>query len=99
MARLMKLSLALVFLIGGASAAPAAETRAVFSVHQAGCELCAPIVEAILRRVGGVSLVEIAPVPGTMDLRVIVTYDDALTSSQALIRATTDQGYPAEIVQ
>lgn len=95
----MKPCLVLLLLLAGAGVATAAETKAVLSIRQAGCDLCAPIVEAILRRVGGVSLVEIAPVPGTTSLKVTVTYDDALTSSEALVRATTNQGYPAEIVQ
>ncbi|MER9876401.1 mercury transporter [Mesorhizobium sp. M0195] len=78
-------------------AAQAAEAKVALDVHHAGCVLCGPIVKSTLEHVKGVSSVSVSQPDGMADVTAAVTYDDGQTSPQALIKATTDQGYPADI--
>jgi copper chaperone CopZ len=80
-------------------AAWAADTTVVLDVHHAGCVLCAPIVKTTLAQVKGVSAVKVSQPNGDADVTALVTYDPAETSPAALIKATTDHGYPAEIAK
>lgn len=75
----------------------AAITTTVLTVHNAGCVLCGPIVKGTLERVKGVSSVQVIPIDGSANVTATVEYDNALTTPDALIKATTDQGYPAEV--
>ena len=75
----------------------AADATTVLAVHNAGCILCGPIVKGALERVNGVRSVQVVPVEGSFDVVATVEYDDALTTPDLLIKATTDQGYPAEV--
>ena len=77
--------------------AVAADTSTVLTVHHAGCVLCGPIVKSTLERVKGVSAVQVSQADGNADVTATVEYDNALTTTDALIQATTDQGYPAEV--
>jgi mercuric ion binding protein len=86
-----------VSLLGGPDAALAANISTVLTVHHAGCVLCAPIVKSTLERVNGVSSVQVSQADGNADVTATIEYDDALVTPDALIKATTDQGYPAEI--
>lgn len=83
-------------LLAAPFAARAAETTVVLDVHHAGCVLCGPIVKSALTHVQGVSVVRVSQADGNADVVATVTYDDARTSPAALIKATTDHGYPAE---
>jgi periplasmic mercuric ion binding protein len=80
-------------------AAQAAETTAVLDVHHAGCVLCGPIVKGTLEQVKGVKAVQVTQPNGDADVTATVTFDDAQTTTAALIRATTDHGYPAELAK
>jgi periplasmic mercuric ion binding protein len=78
-------------------AAQAAEARAVLTVHHASCVLCPAIIKGALQHVQGVSAVTVGEADAQADVIAQVTYDDAQASPGALIKATTDQGYPADI--
>jgi copper chaperone CopZ len=78
-------------------AAQAAEAKIVLDVHHAGCVLCGPIVKSTLEHVNGVSSVTVSQPDEMADVTAVVTYNDGQTSPEALIKATTDQGYPADI--
>ena len=80
-------------------AAQAADTSVVLDVHHAGCVLCGPIVKSTLARVKGVSAVQVSQPNGMSDVTATVTYNTTATSPAALIKAVTDQGYPAEIAK
>ncbi|HET6183345.1 MAG TPA: heavy-metal-associated domain-containing protein [Acetobacteraceae bacterium] len=71
----------------------------VLDVHHAGCVLCGPIVENTLAHVKGVSAVQVSQPNGMSDVTATVTYNATATSPAALIKAVTDQGYPAEIAK
>lgn len=79
--------------------ARAAETVAVLDVHNARCELCPLIVKASLGRVRGVELVEVGKPNSAGDMMANVVFDNAATTSAALIKATTDRGYPAQVAK
>lgn len=78
-------------------AAQAGQAKIVLDVHHAGCVLCGPIVKSTLAHVKGVTGVSVSQADGNADVLATVTYDDAQTSPPAMIKATTDQGYPAEV--
>ena len=86
-------------LLAAPFAARAADTTVVLDVHHAGCVLCGPIVKSTLAHVKGVSAVRVSQPNGDADVTAMVTYDPAETSPAALIKATTDHGYPAEIAK
>lgn len=80
-------------------AARAADTSVVLDVHHAGCVLCGPIVKSTLAHVKGVSAVHVSQPNGMSDVTATVTYDTTATSPASLIKAVTDQGYPAELAK
>lgn len=57
------------------------------------CATCPITVKAALKKVPGVTDVSVS----YERLEAIVTYDDAKTNTQALIKATTDAGYPSTV--
>ncbi len=77
--------------------AQAAEATVVLDIHHAGCVLCGPIVKSTLVHVKGVTTVSVSQADGNADVTAIVTYDNAQTSPEAMIKAATDRGYPAEV--
>ena len=80
-------------------AAQAADTSVVLDVHHARCVLCGPIVKSTLAHVKGVSAVQVSQADGMADVTATVTYDTTAISPAALIKAVTDQGYPAELAK
>ena len=59
------------------------------------CPLCPITIETAIKKVEGVSSVE-----ADLDTKsATVSFDDSVTTVQAVIAATTDAGYPAEIKQ
>jgi|GEM_PF-571883 len=86
-------------LLAAPMAAQAAESVAILNVHNARCELCPLIVKAALNRVKGVELVEVGKPNGAGDMIANVVFDNAVTTSAALSKATTDQGYPTQIAK
>ena len=79
----------------GSTIAQAGETTQtmVFAVENMTCVTCAPTVKKSLSRVPGVTAVEVSAKTHT----ATVTYDDAKTSTAALIAATTNAGYPSRV--
>lgn len=73
------------------TAAFAAEKTVTLAVENMTCTACPHIVKGSLAAVPGVSHVTIS----FEDKTATVTYDDAKTAIPALVRATTDAGYPS----
>lgn len=76
-------------------AAPAwASTRTVtLNVSGMTCAACPITVKKALEKVPGVSKVEVQ-----FDKKqALVTFDDAKTNTDALVKATTDAGYPSKV--
>ena len=74
-----------------------AESTVTLAVHHAGCVLCGPIVKSTLEHVTGVKSVQVSQADGMDDVTATVLFDNALTSPNAMIKATTDHGYPADL--
>ncbi len=56
------------------------------------CAACPVTVKKALEKVGGVSNVEVR----FEKKQVLVSFDDAKTNTDALVKATTDAGYPSQ---
>lgn len=80
-----------------AGLAQAAERTVVLNVDNATCALCGPIVKMSLERVPGVMSVEIKEADEISGAVATVQFDDAVTTTDALIAATTNAGYPSRI--
>lgn len=71
----------------------AATKTATLSVSGMTCAACPITVKKALFKVPGVEKAEIL-----FDKKeAVVTFDDAKTSTQALVSATTDAGYPSTV--
>jgi mercuric ion binding protein len=86
-------------LLAAPMAAQAGQATVVLDVHHAGCVLCGPIIKSALEQVKGVSAVKVSQANGNADVFATVTYDNALATPAALIKATTVHGYPAELAK
>ena len=86
------LAAALVMLMPFAALAATPQT-AVLDVQNMTCELCPITVKKSLEKVAGVGQARIDFAKKT----ATVTFDADKTSPTALIRATTDAGYPSTI--
>lgn len=86
------LAAALVMLMPFAALAATPQT-AVLDVQNMTCELCPITVKKSLEKVAGVGQARIDFAKKT----ATVTFDADKTSATALIRATTDAGYPSTI--
>ena len=90
-----------VLVVVGLSLAPVAsranEATVVLDVHHAYCALCPSIVKKTLEHVKGVAGVTVGTADRNGDMPATVKYDDAEGSPAAMIKAATDQGYPAEV--
>jgi mercuric ion binding protein len=84
-----------VFLSAGATSA--AEQTVVLNVANATCALCGPIVKGTLQRVPGVKTVTVEEADEFSGAVAKVQFDDALTTIDALIAATTNAGYPSQV--
>ena len=88
-------------LIGGAFVAALALGGAVWAsprtvtlnVSGMTCEACPITVKKALQKVQGVSKIEVR----YEKKQVLVTFDDAKTNRDALVKATTDAGYPSTV--
>jgi len=69
----------------------AAPQNVTLSVPDMTCSACPITVKLALSRVEGVSQVSVS----YPDREAVVTFDDALTSIEALTKATSDAGYPS----
>jgi len=92
MKKFMVLLLALAFsaISGLSQAAPKTVT---LSVPGMTCTLCPVTIKIALKRVDGVSAVDVS----YEQKQAVVTYDDAKTGVAALTKATTDAGYPSTV--
>jgi mercuric ion binding protein len=86
-------------LLAGASVAlilvaPAWASPKTVTLNVSGmtCAACPITVKKALEKVGGVSKVEVR----FEKKQVLVTFDDAKTNTDALVKATTDAGYPSQ---
>lgn len=77
---------------GGAFAAP---RTATLEVQNVSCVTCAPIVKRTLSRISGVS--EVAVVERGGMATATVTFDDEKVTTEALVQATTNAGYPSTV--
>jgi len=75
-------------------AAPAWASPKTVTLNVSGmtCAACPITVKKALEKVGGVSKVEVR----FENKQVLVTFDDAKTNTDALVKATTDAGYPSQ---
>ncbi len=73
---------------------PAWASPQVVTLNVSGmtCPVCPITVKKALEKVGGVSKVEVR----FEKKQVLVTFDDAKTNTEALVKATTDAGYPSQ---
>ncbi len=81
--------IALVVLVAPAWASPQTVT---LNVSGMTCPACPITVKKALEKVPGVSKVEVR----FEKKQVQVTFDNAKTSTDALVKATTDAGYPSQ---
>ena len=82
---------AIVALILGAPAWASPKT-VTLNVSGMTCAACPITVKKALEKVGGVSKVEVR----FEKKQVLVTFDDTKTNTDALVKATTDAGYPSQ---
>lgn len=76
-----------------AGAAAAATKTVTLAVENMTCAVCPITVKKALNRVSGVSHTDVS----YERKEAVVTFDDAKTSVEALIQATTNAGYPASV--
>lgn len=93
MKRLTRSVLAVAALAFGGPAL-AAEQIVTLSVPGMSCVSCPAIVKGSLQEVEGVTKIEVSLEQKT----AVVTFDDAKTSIEDLINATTNAGYPSQLV-
>lgn len=63
------------------------------SVPGMNCATCPITIKAALKKVAGVTDVTVS----YERLEAVVTFDDTKTDAEALIKATTDAGYPSTV--
>ena len=90
--RLFSLAALLVALLPSVSLAATPRT-AVLDVQNMSCNLCPVTVKKSLQKVPGVSQARI----DSDNKTAIVSFDAEKTGTAALIRATTDAGYPSTL--
>ena len=84
-------SLAIIASLLVSSEAFAAEKTITLAVQHMTCAACPGTVKASLQRVPGVSHVVVS----FEDKTAVITYDDSKAQVDALIKATTNAGYPS----
>ena len=62
------------------------------NVSNMTCEACPITVKKALQKVPGVSKIDVV----YEKKQVVVTFDDSKTSTDALVKATTNAGYPSQ---
>ena len=75
-----------------ASAAWASPKTVTLNVPGMTCEACPITVKKALQKVPGVSKIDVQ----YEKKQVVVTFDDAKTDTNALVKATTEAGYPSQ---
>jgi len=87
----LSVAVALIVSVLASSAAFAAEKTITLAVQHMTCAACPSTVKASLQAVPGVSNVVVS----FEDKTAIVTYGDSKTQVDALVKATTNAGYPS----
>src|ERR1700730_5053054 len=87
----LPVSFAMIVSVLAASAAFAAEKTITLAVQHMTCAACPGTVKASLQRVPGVTHVVVS----AEDKTAVVTYDDSKAQVDALVKATTNAGYPS----
>ncbi|MGH6795320.1 MAG: mercury resistance system periplasmic binding protein MerP [Methylocella sp.] len=82
---------AVIVSVVASSAAFAAEKTVTLAVQHMTCAACPRTVKASLQRVPGVTNVVVS----AEDKTAVVTYDDSRAGVDALVKATTNAGYPS----
>ncbi|MEP7383555.1 MAG: mercury resistance system periplasmic binding protein MerP [Gemmatimonadota bacterium] len=90
MKTLRSLAAVLLVFVTAAWVAPKTVTLAVPGMT---CSTCPITIKKALSKVPGVTRVEVS----YEKLEAVVTFEDSKTSAEALIKATTDAGYPSTI--
>lgn len=80
-------------LVALAGTAAAASKTVTLVVKNMTCPVCPITVKKALNRVAGVSRTDVS----YERKEVVVTYDDAKTNVDALLKATTNAGYPSTV--
>ncbi len=83
---------AVVAMIALAAPAWAAAKTVTLNVSGMTCEACPITVKKALQRVPGVSKIDVL----YEKKQVVVTFDDSKTNTDALVKATTNAGYPSQ---
>lgn len=93
-------ALAMVVVVSAAWTTPTAPSpeavtpkTVTLSVPGMTCATCPITIKAALKKVPGVTDVTVS----YKTLEAVVTFDDARTNTDALIKATTDAGYPSTV--
>jgi periplasmic mercuric ion binding protein len=89
----MKKLVVLATIAGLASPLWAATQMVTLSVPGMNCATCPITVKKALNQVSGVSKIEV----NLSRREAKVTFDDTMTSAEALTRATKDAGYPSTV--
>jgi mercuric ion binding protein len=76
-----------------ATPAWASPRTSTLNVSGMTCAACPVTVRKALEKVPGVSKIEVR----YEKKQVLVTFDDAKTNTDALVKATTDAGYPSQV--
>lgn len=76
-----------------ATAAWVTPRTVTLSIPGMTCAACPITIKAALKKVPGVTDVDVS----YERLEAVVTFDDARTNTAALIKATTDAGYPSTV--
>lgn len=84
---------ALVAALALAGAVRASPRTVTLNVSGMTCEACPITVKKALQKVPGVSKIEVR----YEKKQVLVSFDDAKTNTDALVKATTDAGYPSTV--
>ncbi|MFT5110695.1 MAG: mercuric ion binding protein [Parasphingorhabdus sp.] len=93
---LMKTSITLLFACLCFSGVVSAEIKTItLDIPKMDCPLCPITVKTALNRVDGVTEVD----ADLATKSALVSFDDKVTTVQALISATTNAGYPSELKQ
>ena len=87
-----KIIASIVFALASSTAFAATQT-VTLSVPDMDCPVCPITVKKALEKVDGVKKAKVE----FKEREAKVTYDDAITSTDKLIKATTDAGYPSTL--
>jgi mercuric ion binding protein len=92
MKNLKSLILVVIAMIALTASAWASERTVTLNVSGMTCEACPITVKKALQKVPGVSKIDVL----YEKKQVVVMFDDAKTNTDALVKATTNAGYPSQ---